>query len=106
LAPKKLAFAGRCAKMRAWFFSVNLRSKSGAPPVGAPKQFLIWNHFIVMWGKYYDPSYGHGPLNTLEEWESASIDGYFKEFNTNIGVVTIAKTNSPDWEIHCTPAAY
>ena len=40
LAPKKLAFVGRCAKMRAWFFSVNLRSKSGAPRWARPSNFL------------------------------------------------------------------
>jgi hypothetical protein len=39
---KGLAFAGRCVKTHALFFSVKVRSKSGAPPVGASKQFLIW----------------------------------------------------------------
>ena len=32
----------RPARMRSCFFSVNLRSKSGAPLVGEPKQFLVW----------------------------------------------------------------
>jgi len=37
----KLAFAGRYVKMHSCFFSVKVRSKSGVPPVGAPKQCLI-----------------------------------------------------------------
>jgi hypothetical protein len=36
-----LDFVRRRARMRAWFFKVSVRSQSGAPLVGAPKQFFI-----------------------------------------------------------------
>ncbi len=50
-----------------------------------PPQFI--NHFIVLAdGKFWDPSYGHGPFTTQHDWEQASIDGLF--IDTTLGRVT------------------
>ena len=38
----------------------------------------FFNHFIVSYGgKYYDPSYGGGPIDDQEKWEDGAIDGLF-----------------------------
>jgi hypothetical protein len=62
LAPKKLAFVGRCAKMRACFFSVIVRSKSGAPRWARPSNFLSGILRLLRWPAAPPAAYrGQGP---------------------------------------------
>ena len=38
----------------------------------------FFNHFIVLaFGKFYDPSYGGGPIANQTDWENGAIDGLF-----------------------------
>jgi hypothetical protein len=43
----------------------------------------FFNHFIVRsFGKFYDPSYGGGPIAGHTEWEVGAIDGLFSAGKT------------------------
>lgn len=58
----------------------------------------FFNHFIVKYdGKYYDPSYGGGPFDTQNDWENASLDGFFIDTGLVVGGkrVQYAKKNDP-----------
>jgi hypothetical protein len=53
-------------------------------PLGA-----FGDHALVRYdGKYYDPSYGTGPFDSLVEWEDASIDGFGVQFIHSSGNAT------------------
>ena len=39
------------------------------------------DHVLVKYaGKYYDPSYGTGPFDSVVRWEDDSVDGYGVQF--------------------------
>jgi len=52
----------------------------GVPGQGNPNPPPAFeNHFIIKYGgRYYDPSYGAGPVADQHAWEAASIDGVLR----------------------------
>jgi hypothetical protein len=46
-----------------------------------PKSTFTDHTIVLINGQFYDPSYGTGPFDTLQEWEDASVAGFYTVWN-------------------------
>ena len=62
-----------------WGATHEVNATSGLPGQNTtdPKSHFSDHQIIKISGKYYDPSYGTGPFNTLQEWDDASVKGFY-----------------------------
>jgi hypothetical protein len=90
------------------FLLGEIRRLEGIPGQGNANPPNIFNlHYIAQVdGKYYDPSYGTGPYDKLDDWENAALDGFwrlrgrdeliFKKNNLNTPEIRTVEVNGTD----------
>jgi hypothetical protein len=76
---------------RMWTECVKQPGIPGQRSANPPPAF--YNHFIVRcFGKFYDPSYGGGPVDDQVTWERGAIDGLFSGPGTGFPKSNFATT--------------